>query len=210
MGKSLIYLICWKDAKYFYIGQTSDLNRRKREHLSRFTKNKHENNALQNVYNKYGAPKFQILETVEENKINELEQWYLDLFHGHKHCLNISKCAEVPSRGLKHSIETKRKMSKARFGTKLSKSHRENISLALKGRKFSEVTKRKMATAKSLPILQYSKDLVLLKEWTSIREIAKELQACRKTIKRCIDGEKVADKSIVSKFIWKQWDGEIV
>lgn len=52
-------------------------------------------------------------------------------------------------RGLKHSEETKRKMSKARRGKKLSEEHKRKLSESQKGKVFSEEHKRKLREARA-------------------------------------------------------------
>jgi len=47
--------------------------------------------------------------------------------------------------GIKHSEESKRKMSSAKKGKGLTEEHKSNISKAMKGRCFSEETKIKIS-----------------------------------------------------------------
>ena len=64
----------------------------------------------------------------------------------HKPCSEETKRKISDSRkGIKHSMETRRKMSLWRKGRKLTEEHKRNISLANKGRKHSEETKKKMS-----------------------------------------------------------------
>ena len=60
-----------------YIGQSKDIMSRWRDHIARLKNHKHDNQYLQNAWNKYGAEvfSFSILETCEPDfdKLNELE-----------------------------------------------------------------------------------------------------------------------------------------
>lgn len=58
--KSGIYYIKNKCNNKMYIGQSIDLERRKKEHLSHLRNNKHKNNHLQKSFNKYGEKAFEI------------------------------------------------------------------------------------------------------------------------------------------------------
>ena len=83
-----------------------------------------------------------------------------------------------PSYGRPVSKETREKIrafllsdKNPRRGTHLSKEHRRNISLALKGRKLSEETKLKIAK----PILQYDLKGNFIREFNSAVEVEREL-----------------------------------
>lgn len=95
-----IYVFSWGEDSYFYIGQSQDLEKRKKEHLSLLKRNSHHNKKFQNVFNKHGSPKFCIVEECEIDELNEREQFYLDLLFSDLKCVNIAKCAEAPKRGL--------------------------------------------------------------------------------------------------------------
>jgi len=109
-------------------------------------KNNHINKHLQSAFNKYGkgAFEFSVLETVQTLKeLIPLEQRYINSLAPE---YNISPTAGN-NLGIKHSEQTKRKMSKAHKGMKYSEETRRKISEALKGRKLSEEHKRKLSEA---------------------------------------------------------------
>ena len=66
-----------------YIGQTSDLERRKKEHLNKLKNKTHHNLHLQNSFNKYGEDNF-VFKTIKRNipksQLNSLEQRYIKVF----------------------------------------------------------------------------------------------------------------------------------
>jgi excinuclease UvrABC nuclease subunit len=69
--KSGIYVL--KTEKHFYIGLSSNLQNRKREHFNNLKKNKHPNNRVQRVYNKGYKFEFEVLENVEVAELDNKE-----------------------------------------------------------------------------------------------------------------------------------------
>lgn len=80
MQKSGIYKIINIRNGKFYLGSSKNLSQRKKKHIYELNKGTHHSSYLQNAYNKYGAEnfKFTIIEYVEENRLLEVEQQYLD------------------------------------------------------------------------------------------------------------------------------------
>lgn len=69
-----------------YIGQTIDINRRKRKHFNTLYNNKHDNPKLQASWNKYGPNNFSFqyweFEINDLNELNQLECEYIDKYDG--------------------------------------------------------------------------------------------------------------------------------
>jgi len=127
--------------EYIYIGQASNMYRRWSEHISRLRRNKHGNNFLQNVYNKYGesALSFAIIDETLERDLTPSEQWYLDtlkMFHPNDKIMNLAPVAGSQL-GIKRSAETKALMRAAKLGYKHSAESRANMSAAKLGVKHS-------------------------------------------------------------------------
>lgn len=157
-----IYKIANKITNDFYIGSAVNLYSRLSTHKANLKNQKHPNNYLQNVFNKYGLDNlfFEIIETVKDkNELIEREQFYIDTLNPE---YNIRKIANS-NLGLKHSRETKLKMSKAnkgnksRLGHKNSEKHKLKMSEFMKGNKYNlghkhaEETKIKIAKSLSKP-----------------------------------------------------------
>lgn len=110
----------------FYIGSSSNIRQRWREHRSHLIRNIHKNKHLQSAWNKYGSKsfKFEILEELIEANLIEIEQWYLDSTRCclRTHGYNIlpdagrpdNKGEKHPLFGKHHTQKTKDKMSKSR------------------------------------------------------------------------------------------------
>jgi group I intron endonuclease len=112
-----------------YVGSTADdfitrWNRHKRD----LKNDKHDNQHLQNAWNKYGAKNFifVVLEIVEPLKCLEREQFFIDNI---KPEYNIFKIVGPPFGG-KFPEMTKLKMSQTHTGMKLSLETRQKIALS--------------------------------------------------------------------------------
>jgi len=130
-----------------YVGQSVNIKQRLNNHFHSLSKGLHGNKHLQHSYNLYGADSFktEVLEECSVDDLNEREQYWIDYF-GEK---LYNMCRVVGStRGLSHSEETKRKISKAITGQKRSEETKRKMSEAKKGEKRSEETKRRMSESK--------------------------------------------------------------
>lgn len=66
-----------------YIGQTTDLQKRKHDHFRHLKNNNHHNYHLQNAFNEYGSDNFDfiIITHCSEEELNDLEQYYIKHFN---------------------------------------------------------------------------------------------------------------------------------
>lgn len=128
--RSGIYKITNNITGDFYIGSAINLYNREAVHFSTLKNNKHHNIYLQRSFNKHGILNFTfeiICECLKEDLI-KLEQFYIDEY---KPKYNICKIAGN-TLGVVCSEETKKKISNAHLGKKLSEEHIEKIKLGLK------------------------------------------------------------------------------
>jgi hypothetical protein len=166
MNKSGIYKIINTKNGKFYLGSSKNLAQRKKKHKYELSKGKHHSSYLQNAYNKYGAKsfKFVIIEHVEESRLLEVEQHYLNTMKPYLEDVgyNMSKMATncvltgqdhwtygLPTEehhwyGKKHTKETRLKISKAQKG-KLN--HAYGKPSPNRGKPLSEETKAKLRIA---------------------------------------------------------------
>ena len=183
MSEGVIYVLTWKRTGHFYIGQTTDVKRRKKDHLSLMKDQKHKNKKVQAVYNLYGSPQFKILITAAKDDLDKEEQKFLDIFYTNSLCLNINPVADVKSRrktwteaqkeavrGRKKSPETIAKVILAKTGVPLTKAHKEKL--------------RKAAAKRA--VLQYTLEGVLVKEHSSLHDAAKSIGLKASTIHYCL------------------------
>lgn len=102
----------------FYIGSTSGMFiSRYYSHRTKLRYNRHENDHLQNAWNKYGEKnfKFVVLEQCDTDKRFEREQHYIDTLNPE---YNILKFAGGGIKGYKHKSKTKKLISDLQLGDK--------------------------------------------------------------------------------------------
>jgi len=96
---------------WFYFGQSQNIALRRNQHMSELDRGVHPNSIMQRCYDKYQDFEMRVSVECDLSDIHREEQRLLDMFHGTENCMNIAHHAEAPSRGRKHTLEARRKMS---------------------------------------------------------------------------------------------------
>ena len=125
--KSGIYKIYWPQNGRFYFGQSRNLHGRKRMHVSDMRRGFHQNEILQNCFNKYGLPKFYCVVLCNPKLLNDVEQVFITIHAANKKCCNIC----LAPNNLVMAESTKLKISALKKNTTLSESHKNRISNGL-------------------------------------------------------------------------------
>lgn len=118
-----------------YVGSAARVRARIIYHKSFLSRGKHANEKLQRAWLKYGAEGFvfEVLEAVSElGDLAAREQHWIDALNAVKAGYNIRPTAEN-NRGMRHSEETRRKMSAAHRGVKHTPEARAKISASKAG-----------------------------------------------------------------------------
>ncbi len=119
-----------------YVGSATNIKQRWSKHKHDLTHNIHNNKHLQAAWNAYGAENFifEIAELIEKSLLITTEQLYLDIIKLMPYrYYNVATTALSGAIGLKHTTESKQKMSLAKKGRKLSNAHKLKISKAKLG-----------------------------------------------------------------------------
>lgn len=135
-----------------YVGQSLNIPERWKNHVRYLNNCTHHNTHLQYSWNKYGCKyfEFSIIETCEEEVLNDKEEYWIKRLDAYKKGYNLTKGGDG-TRGYVFTEEERKKMSLAQKGNKkwLGKKHSEEtkakMSLNNTGRVFSEETKRKIS-----------------------------------------------------------------
>ena len=141
-----------------YIGSTTDIKRRLKDHRSSLKYGHHKNKILQNAWNKYGESSFcfTIVEVIESEYDKYLlesreDEWMKKENSLHPNGFNLMtaehnlhteimrKKRSEWTKGRRHSEETKQKISKSNKGKIFSKTHCENIRKSKLGRKLPTI-----------------------------------------------------------------------
>lgn len=156
MKTSGVYAIVHRESGRQYVGQAQDIIQRWRQHQYLLRDGRHHSRYLQCAWGKYGpdAFDFEVLILAPVRMLDDLEQAYLD--DPETSHLNIARDAST-TRGLRHTAESKAKMSAAlkgksaynrgKPGPRPSLETRAKMSASKKGRKVSPETKAKMSEA---------------------------------------------------------------
>lgn len=147
--KSGIYLIKNIINNKVYIGSAVNISNRWSVHKARLKTNTHYNKHLQSAWNKYGEQSFifdKIQEVQNPEHLLSYEQVYLDYYKSYENDkgYNIYKTAGSPY-GIKRSEESRKKMSEAKKN--MSEETKRKMSKAFTGRKLSEEHKQKLREA---------------------------------------------------------------
>ena len=148
MKISGVYEIVNKVNGHRYIGSSANIAKRWRETTTRDLNGlKHHSVYLQRAWLKYGPDcfAFAVIENCEKSSLVQREQFYINEL---KPAYNTSPTAGMCPLGVKHTDETKRKVSEAGKGRVFSDVHKRRIGDALKNRTFSPET-RALIGAKS-------------------------------------------------------------
>ena len=138
-----------------YIGQSINLSKRKNNHFSDLSRNKHTNKHLQNAFNKYGKNlfKFIVLIICEEFELTYYEQ---ELVNKLKPKYNICKKCVNSTKGMIFSEESRKKMSESRKG-QVSSRKGAVLSFETKNR-ISQSNTGKLAWNKGISCRKETKD----------------------------------------------------
>lgn len=147
-----VYKITNKINGMIYIGSSNDIDYRWRKHKEMLVGNRHYSKHLQNSWNKYGEENFlfEILEETSEELLLLREQHYLDTLTPFD-TLGYNTCRTAGSPlGNTHSLEIRKKISKAGMGRKWSDDTRKKIINKISGKKRTQEQLKKFSESQKL------------------------------------------------------------
>lgn len=174
--KSGIYKIVNRVTGECYVGSTVNFYKRKHTHFSLLRSGKSHSLRLQASFDKYGesAFAFEVVERCTKELLHEKESHWMKQLDCVASGFNVSLDVACPTRGFKHSDESRQRMSQAqsrtirseeskaisrenfrkaaamRKGTQLPALHRQRISDANRGRIMSAESRAKMSISKTV------------------------------------------------------------
>lgn len=145
-----------------YIGSAISLSDRKINHWWALRHGRHFNRHLQNAWNRYGEPSFvfqRILINVEPADLAHAEQREIDQARKDRRALYNIRPEATSNRGLRHSDETKQRLSRMFRGRRISEAQRSQLRLAKLGKSTgprSQAVKEKISRSR-LGIVPWNK-----------------------------------------------------
>ena len=146
INSSGIYIIANNLTNDIYGGSSVNINNRWKQHCNNASKGSTKCPKLYNAMRKYGIENFSVKQLIAcaKEDLYLFEQRWLDVNVTNPNCYNISISAEHPTRGRPLSEDHKNALRKPKSvrltmghkkGIKLTDPHKQNISMALIGKK---------------------------------------------------------------------------
>lgn len=212
-----IYTITCTTTGIIYVGSTTvDFTKRFRKHRQRLRHNYHENQYLQNAWNKYGENDFvfHVLEDMSSSTIDEIkgrESYYLSYYYkkGRNFCFNLTD--NVGGGCTVHTEEDKEKLSQAVKKSYTSELRQKRREQALENKTIDKAREKintpEWKQAHLEGVRKLAKDPIWLannkkahecrqvkvytdlgEEFDSVAEAARQCKTARDRIRYCIKG----------------------
>ena len=148
MQSGIYVILNWVNGKV-YVGSATYLRKRLSDHKCSLRKNDHDNNYLQNAWNKYGEQNFSfsILEYCSKFDLLKREQFWMDHYKAHdpQFGYNLAKVAGNTA-GIKWTEEHRARQIAVRTGKKRPQEEKDKISLGMIGKKNRLGTRQSIET----------------------------------------------------------------
>ena len=130
MKETYIYKISDENGNVRYIGKSNNPRRRLYQH-TKDRHNLHKFNWLKSIINRGQKPVLEIIEKVSVTLWKEREIYWIAKYREDGHKLLNMTIGGDGAEGMKHSEESRKKMSQSKKGLKLSDDHKQKISQSL-------------------------------------------------------------------------------
>jgi hypothetical protein len=184
-----------------YVGRSVNPSSRYRNHIHLAIRAKHKNKKdawICSLLNQNLKPLMEIIDSVSNNKAIEKEKFWIEKLRLEN---DLKNSRDYLENNYLFSVETRIKMAEAarrtcnRRGTKTSIEGKKRIGDSKRGIKQSKHHIEK----KSKIVLQFTKNSIFVKEWSSTKEASKFLKISQGTISSAALGK----RKTCGGFIWK-------
>lgn len=192
-----IYTITCTVNNKIYVGYALDFKKRKEQHFRELSNNHHKNIHLQASYNKHGKDKFifEILEECDGRFLATQEHYWCIMLYTHNSDFGYNIRPTHPYNKTINTPEIRAKISKSKIGKipNWTEDFKKRRSEKLKERGWTKEEIEKSALKRRKPIICLSKDGNFIKEYSSGRDVQKDLgisykhvsSNCRHKCKTC-------------------------
>jgi group I intron endonuclease len=143
------YILEHQASLKYYVGSSTDLTRRQKEHIKELRSNTHHSKELQHLYNT--EPCFTFITLSVTDNVKEEEQKLLDIHYAKPLCLNLAANSVAPQQDRPHTEQTKSKMIQAATGRPCSERARQLLIERNRNRIVSEESRLKMSKSHLTP-----------------------------------------------------------
>ena len=194
--EKVVYIYVLKDPRDYqikYVGKTSDINRRRKEHNQIHRNRKSKKNSWVTHLIKNGMqPIMEVLEECKESEWIDREKYWIQYYKKLGFDLKNMTLGGESNNGYVFTPEDRLKQSesqKLRHKTKpFSKETRKKLSKKAK-ETLNGLDNLKLGSKKSqIPIIQKTKEDEVVKEWSSLQQAADGLGIERSNISHCLRG----------------------
>ena len=180
------------------MGSAANYRTRKNKHRNLLTRGIHHCRHLQNAFNLYGKDSFEfcILEYVTDtHQLVTRETWWINKL---KPEYNVIREGILNHLGIKRSIDTRLKISRALMGRHVDETTKQKLRKINMGKKQSPLTIERKRLANFKPIIQTTLNGEFVKEWKSATEAECDGYD-RRCIYRCLWNKRPQHKG----YCWK-------
>lgn len=196
------------DNKIKYIGKSDDPINRLKDHIKKHSyKKTFKNNWIKKLLDKNLKPLMEVIDVIPFNEwsfwekywISQFKTWGFSLYNltdggdGGNFGYLVNKKISDKLKNRKFSDETLKKMSDSAKKRKLSENGRKSLSEHRKGEKnsmFGKKQSKHCIGSKQKPVIQFSKNGEIIKEWDSIKHASQYLSINRNCIRMVCNGQR--------------------
>ena len=183
-----------------YVGRSLNIPRRVRHHKAKLKGNRHDNDYLQNSWNKHGENSFsfKVLPYCDSVQLGYFEKLVIEGLKTLSSDGGYNLDFPDGTGGFTISQETKEKMSKVHLGKRLSEETKQRISEALLGENHpmfgkhrSGEFRRKCAISHGAKAFAVFMDGIKVGEWLIMNQCARYLKLIPQNVSACLNGRRM-------------------
>jgi group I intron endonuclease len=132
-----------------YVGFSTEIEKRWRQHKADLRNDHHINILIQNAWNKYGEHAFEFIIVEETSELADREVYWIHELDTHYNGYNLTEGGDDPPNhtGFKRSAKTRKLMGDVQRGRKKTQDHKDKIAKTLTGHTRSDESRRRQGVS---------------------------------------------------------------